>query len=142
MPSGAGVRADHAAFCTLVHSDAVLLIAIDSISAIGPTLAEFRLETLGEAVQDPLSVAGPLFSGLLILDDDAADFPVRVDHDGVDRLPGPVPGRGEDLADSPVECARRWSAAFRSAASEGLAGGLAGGFLGELRFFGAIGFGR
>ncbi len=37
MPSGAGVRADYAAFYTLVHSAAVLLIEIDSILAIGPT---------------------------------------------------------------------------------------------------------
>ena len=37
VPS-AGVCADNAAFCPLVHSAAVLLIEIDSISAIGPNL--------------------------------------------------------------------------------------------------------
>jgi hypothetical protein len=45
VPSGAGVRADYAAFYTLVHSAAVLLIETDSISAIGPipeVIAEFR----------------------------------------------------------------------------------------------------
>lgn len=67
-------------------------------------LAELGLEPLGEPLQDPLSVTGPLLSGLLVFDDDAADFPVGVDHDGVDRLPGAVPGRGEDLADLPMEC--------------------------------------
>jgi hypothetical protein len=45
VPSGAGVRADYAAFCTLVHSAAVLLIEIDSISAIGPNLIEAALAT-------------------------------------------------------------------------------------------------
>jgi hypothetical protein len=36
VPSSADVRADYAAFCTLVHSAAVLRIETDSISAIGP----------------------------------------------------------------------------------------------------------
>ena len=36
VPSGASVRAEYAAFCTLVHSAAVLLIETDSIPAIGP----------------------------------------------------------------------------------------------------------
>ena len=41
VPSGAGVRADYAAFYTLVHSAAVLLIETDSISAIGPNVRVF-----------------------------------------------------------------------------------------------------
>ena len=41
------------------------------------TLAELRLETLGEPFQDPLAVAGPSLPRLLVLDDDAADFPGR-----------------------------------------------------------------
>jgi hypothetical protein len=67
-------------------------------------LAELRLKTPGESFQNPHAVAGPLFSRLLIFDDDAADFPVRVDHDRVNGLPGSLPRRGEDLADLPVEC--------------------------------------
>ena len=56
-----------------------------------------------EPVDDPLAVVGPFLPRLLLLDDDAADLPVGLDHGRVDRLPGPVPGRGEDLTDLPVE---------------------------------------
>ena len=66
-------------------------------------LAELVLESLGKPVNDALAVVGPLPACLLFLDDDAADFPIGFDHGGVDRLPGPVPGRGEDLADLAVE---------------------------------------
>ena len=45
-------------------------------------LAELRLETLGEPLQDPLPVTGPLLSGLLVFDNDAADFPKSVDEVG------------------------------------------------------------
>ena len=40
MPSGAGVRANYAAFDTSVHSAAVRLIETDSIPAIGPNCKE------------------------------------------------------------------------------------------------------
>jgi hypothetical protein len=66
-------------------------------------LAELRLQASSEPFQDPLAVTGPLLPRLLVLDDDPADFPVGLDHGRVDRLPGPIPGGGEDLADLPVE---------------------------------------
>ena len=68
------------------------------------TLSELGLEALGESFQDPLAVAGPLLPGLFIFDDGATDIPVSVDHDRVDHLPSPLSGRGEDLADLPMEC--------------------------------------
>ena len=40
MPSGAGVRADHAAPCTATNRAAVLLIETDSISLIGPSFGQ------------------------------------------------------------------------------------------------------
>jgi hypothetical protein len=69
-------------------------------------LAELRLETLGESFQDSLAVAGPRLPRLFVFDDGATDIPVGVDHDRVDRLPSPLPGRGEDLADLPMECVK------------------------------------
>ena len=75
------------------------------VAEVGPVvaLAELRREAFGEPVQNPLAVVGPSLARLLLLDDDPADFPVGLDHGRVDRLPGPVAGRSEDLLDSPVE---------------------------------------
>ncbi len=50
-----------------------------------------------------LAVAGLRPARLLLLDDDPADLPVRLDHRRVDRLPGPGPRQGEDLADLRID---------------------------------------
>src|SRR5205085_2427620 len=67
------------------------------------SLPEFGPEPLREAVDDAFAVVGLFLPRLLFLDDGAADFPARLDHGDVDRLPGAVLGRGEDLADLIVE---------------------------------------
>ena len=105
---------------------------------VGPVeaLAELRLEALGEPFQDPLAVVGPLLPRLLFLDDDAADLPVGLDHGRVDRLPGPVPGRGEDLADLAVKRQlTNDSADFDALASRRPPDGWTGGFLDAFFFF-------
>jgi hypothetical protein len=71
---------------------------------------------------------------LFVFDDDAADLPVGVDHDGVDRLPGPVPGRSKDLADLPVECVEATVGGLPLRGLGTARGGLGWRFLGRVTF--------
>ena len=66
-------------------------------------LAKLASQAPGEPFEDPFAVVSPPLPCLLFLDDDPADLPVGPDHGRVDRLPGPIAGRGEDVTDLPVD---------------------------------------
>lgn len=100
------------------------------------SFAELRLETYSESLQDSFAVAGSDLPHLLILDDDAADFPVGLDHGRVDRLPSSVPGHGEDLADLPVEDIKVLLNGFRLPGRYAADGRLDRGFSGWVSLFG------
>src|SRR6516225_960105 len=67
---------------------------------VGPAepLAELRLQTFRESLDDPLAILGPPLPCLLLLNDDAPDLPVRLNHGGVERLPDTTPRLDEDRA--------------------------------------------
>src|SRR5262249_35848892 len=75
------------------------------VEQVGPAepLAELRRRTFRASLADPLAILGPPLPCLLLLNDDAPDLPVRLNHGGVDRLPDTTPRLDEDCASARAE---------------------------------------